>query len=142
MYDLRDLVSIGKSSTISHVVVESDCATKYSKGLEKLLSTPACIRLAIQASADAVDEYLPEGYVSIGRSIEYEHTLSTKVGMKVTVEATVTDVQPRHMVFRITIRDDLGQVGFGSHKRSIVNLESLLKRAENRGDLLINERPL
>lgn len=142
MYDLRDLVSVGLSAKISHVTKESDAATSYSKGLEDLLATPATIGLAIQAAAEAVDKYLPEGYISIGRYIEFEHTASTRIGMEVTVEATVVEVQPLLILFDIRVSDQLGEIGFGRHKRSIVILEKLTERSKRRASMLTNSRPI
>lgn len=142
MYDLRDLISVGRSAKISHVVQESDAATKYSKGLEELMATPAVIRLAIQASAEAIDQYLPEGYISIGRAVEFEHTASTRVGMEVTIEATVVEVQPLYIVLDIKVSDELGDIGFGKHKRSIVILEKLIERSKRRAALTTNSRPM
>jgi Predicted thioesterase len=142
MYDLRDIIQVGRSASITHVVTNDDAATKYSKGLEELLATPACIRLAIQAAAVAVDKYLPEGYVSIGRAIEFEHTASTRVGMRITVDATVIEVQPLYMVLKISVYDAVGEIGFGTHRRSIVNMESLLARSKRREAMQANDRPL
>lgn len=140
MYDLRDLVSVGRSAKIVHVVKDTDAATKYSKGLEELMSTPAIIRLAIQVSANAIDEYLPDGYISIGRSIEFEHTASSKIGMRVTVEAVVTDVQPLYIVLDIIASDEAGEIGRGKHKRSIVVVDKLKQRASERMYQTANSR--
>lgn len=138
MYDLRELVSVGRSAKVSREIKESDTATNYSKALHELMATPTVIRLAMQASAEAIDQFLPEGYISIGRQIEFEHTASTFLGIKVTVEATVVEVQPLYVVFDIKATDELGEIGFGRHRRSIANIESLLRRAKERKELMIN----
>lgn len=142
MYDLRDLVSTGLGAKITHKVVESDTATNYSPDLSELLSTTSIIGLAIKASADAVDQYLPEGFVSIGRSISFEHTASTRIGMTVTVEVTVSDVQPLYIDLDIKVSDELGEIGFGSHRRSIVVREYLMQRAKKREQMQLNSRPI
>ena len=140
MYDLRDLVAVGRSAKVQHVVRESDAAATYSKGLEELMSTPALLSLAIQVSANAIDQYLPEGYISIGRSIEFEHTAPTRVGTEITIEATVVDVQPLYIVLELKAGDELGSVGFGKHKRSIVAQNYFLERSERRAAQMINNR--
>lgn len=140
MYDLRELVSVGRSAKVSRVIQESDTATNYSKGLEELMASPAAIGLAMQASAEAIDKFLPEGFISIGRQIEFEHTASTMLGVKVTVEATVTDVQPLYIILDIRATDELGEIGHGTHRRSIVNTASLLRRAQTRKEQMLNSR--
>lgn len=142
MYDLRELVTIGASAKVSHRVVESDAATDYSQELRELLSTPAVIGLAIKAAAEAVDRYLPEGYVSIGRYIEFEHTASTRVGMQITLTATVTEVQPLYIILEVRASDEQGEVGFGMHKRSIVVKDYLMARSKRREALVQNSRPI
>lgn len=141
MYDLRELITVGTSAKITHVVQESDTATSYSKELSELMSTPCVIALIIHASSEAVDRYLPEGYVSIGRAIEFEHTASTRIGMKVTAEVVVTEVQPLYIVLDAKVFDELGEIGFGRHKRSIVVKDYLLARAKRREAMQSNSRP-
>ena len=138
MYDLRELVSVGRSAKVSRVIQESDTATNYSKELHDLMATPTVIRLAMNAAAEAIDQFLPDGYISIGRQLEFEHTASTFLGVKVTVEATVVEVQPQYIVFDIRATDELGEIGFGKHKRSIANVESVVRRAKERKERMIN----
>lgn len=142
MYNLRDLVPLDSSATVSKVVKESDTAMNYSPDLKTLLATPASIGIAIQASVAAIDKYLPEGFVSIGRHIEFEHTASTMLGVKVTMHAQVVEVHPTYILLKLVLRDGIGEIGHGTHKRSIVNSEALLGKAKRRVELMINERPL
>lgn len=140
MYDLRELVSIGRTAKVSRVINESDTSAGYSKGMEELMASPAAIGLAMQASAEAIDKFLPDGYISIGRQIDFEHTATTMIGVKVTVEATVADVQPLFIILDIKATDELGEIGHGTHRRSIVNMASLLRRAQTRKEQMINSR--
>lgn len=140
MYDLMDLVPTGSAASISRVVKDSDTATNFSPKLLTLLATPACIGMAIQASAEAVDKYLPEGFVSIGRNITFEHTAPTLLGVKVTMTAEVVEVAPTHLTIKLTLSDGVGEIGRGEHKRSIVNHAALLGRAKRRVDMMTNQR--
>lgn len=142
MYDLRQLIPLGSKASISRVVKESDTATNYAPPLQTLLATPACIGMAIQASVEAVDKYLPDGFVSIGRNIEFEHTASTLLGVEVTMTAEVVEVNPSYIVIKLTLRDGEGEIGQGKHRRSIVNCEGLLKKAKRRVEIMTNQRPI
>lgn len=139
MYDLRNLVPIGSTASISRVVRDSDTATNFSPNLETLLATPASIGMAIQACAEAVDRYLPEGFVSIGRSITFEHTAPTLLGVKVTMTAEIIEVTPTYITIKLTLSDDVGEIGHGEHKRSIVNHAALLEKAKRRVDMMTNQ---
>lgn len=140
MYDLRDLVPIGSASSISSVVRDSDTATNFSPKLLTLLATPASIGMAIQASAEAIDKHLPEGFVSIGRDITFEHTAPTLLGVKVTMTAEVVEVEPTYVTINLTLSDGIGEIGHGQHRRSIVNHEALLSKAQRRVEMMTNQR--
>lgn len=142
MYDLRDLVTVGVSGTVTRVVQESDTATNYSPQLQTLLATPTCIGLGIQASVAAIDALLPDGFVSIGRHIDFEHTASTFMGVEVRMTAKVVDVQPTYVDIVMTLSDEMGEIGHGTHRRSIVNVASLMARAMKRKELMMNKRPI
>lgn len=142
MYDLRDLIPLDSSASVNRIVKESDTATNYSQQLKNLLATPACIGMAIQASVAAIDKHLPDGFVSIGKSIEFEHTATTMLGVKVTMLAQVVEVQPTYVTLRLTLSDGVGEIGRGEHKRNIVNGEALLGRATRRIEMMTNERPM
>lgn len=140
MYDLRNLIPAGSSASISRVIQDSDTATNFSPKLLTLLATPASIGMAIQASAEAIDKHLPDGFVSIGRDITFEHTAPTLLGVKVTMTAEVVDVAPTYVTIKLTLSDGVGEIGHGEHKRSIVNHEALLGKAKRRVEMMTNQR--
>lgn len=142
MYDLRELIPPGSKASVSRVVKDSDTATNYSPDLQSLLATPACIGMAIQACVEAVDKYLPDGFVSIGRNIEFEHTASTLLGVEVTMTAEVVEVNPTNIMVKLTLCDSEGEIGHGKNRRTIVSCEGLLKRAKRRVELMTNKRPI
>lgn len=140
MYDLRDLIPIRSTASISSVVRDSDTATNFSPKLLTLLAIPSSIGLAIKASAEAIDKHLPDGFVSIGRDITFEHTAPTLLGVRVTMTAEVVEVEPTYVTIKLTLSDGLGEIGHGQHKRSIVNHEALLSKAQRRVDMMTNQR--
>lgn len=77
MFDLRNILSVGQNAMIRQVVQKSDTASNYTKELNELLATPACVGMAIKASIETIDQYLPEGFISIGYSTEFTHTATT-----------------------------------------------------------------
>jgi fluoroacetyl-CoA thioesterase len=140
MFDLRNILSIGQNSMIRHVVQNSDTFSNYSKDLNELLATPACVGMAIKASVETVDQYLPEGFVSIGYSTEFTHTAPTSLGMTITVKASIIELTDHEVVLQIEVWDDQGEVGHGTHKRTIVKHDALLKKARQRTRFLTNRK--
>jgi fluoroacetyl-CoA thioesterase len=138
MFDLRNILSIGQNSMIRHVVQNSDTFSNYSKDLNELLATPACVGMAIKASVETVDQYLPEGFVSIGYSTEFTHTAPTSLGMTITVKSSIIELTDHEVILKIEVWDDQGEVGHGTHKRVVVNHEALVKKARQRTRFLTN----
>ncbi len=140
MFDLRNILSIGQNAMIRQVVQKSDTASNYSKELNELLATPACVGMAIKASIETVDQYLPDGFISIGYSTEFTHTASTSLGMTITVKASIIEINDHEVILQIEAWDDQGEVGHGIHKRMVVNHEALLKKAKQRTRFLTNRK--
>jgi len=140
MVDLKNILSIGQNAIIRQVVQKSDTASDYSNDLNELLATPACVSMAIKASVQTVDQYLPEGLVSIGHLTEFTHTAPTSLGMTITVKASIIDITEHEVTLKIEAWDDQGEVGNGIHKRAVVNHDALLKRARQRTRFLTNRK--
>lgn len=140
MFDLRNILSVGQNAMIRQVVQKSDTASNYSKELNELLATPACVGMAIKASVETVDQYLPEGFVSIGHSTEFTHTAPTSLGMTITIKASIIALTDHEVTLQILAWDDQGEVGHGTHKRAVVNHEALIKKAKQRTRFLTSRK--
>lgn len=140
MFDLRNILSVGQNAMIRQVVQKSDTASNYSRELNELLATPACVGMAIKASVETVDQYLPEGFVSIGHSTEFTHTAPTSLGMTITIKASIIALTDHEVTLQILAWDDQGEVGHGTHKRVVVNHEALIKKAKQRTRFLTNRK--
>ena len=140
MFDLKQLLSIGQNTVIRKVVQRSDTAANYSKDLNKFLSTPSIIDMALRASMETIDKYLPDEYISIGYGIKFMHTATTSLGMTITLKVTIIDIEDHTIELRIEAWDEQGEIGHGLHKRSVVSKEHLYKQAEHRTRFLSNQR--
>jgi len=140
MFDLRNILSIGQNAMIRQVVQKSDTASNYTKELNELLATPSCVGMVIKASVETIDQYLPEGFISIGYSTEFTHTATTSLGMTITIKVTIIEIEEHEVVLQINAWDEQGEVAHGIHKRIVVNQEALLKKARQRTRFLTNHK--
>jgi predicted thioesterase len=123
---------MGLSRNIEITVDRSITASAVGSGGVDVLSTPSMILLFEQAARDAVQGSLPEGYTTVGTSVDIRHVSATPVGEKVTVEARVVDVDGRRIIFEVSASDRLGPVGEGIHQRFVVDLEKFMDRLDER----------
>lgn len=132
-----DYLKVGMNAVVRKIVQKADSAGNYSPGLQDLLSTPVCVDMVIKATTEAVNKYLPDGYITVGRAVEYVHDSSSLLGMTINLKATLTAIEGKHLFFTITVWDEMGEVGHGSHERIIVKRDEVLQKARERANFLV-----
>lgn len=129
--DLSHLVP-GRRGTATLVVGEEHTAARLGSGRAPVLATPMLVALMEAAAVDCVEGALPEGYESLGVSIEAEHMAATPAGMRATATAELIEVGGRMLTFRLEAHDDAGPIGSGRHKRVIVDAARFRAKAAAR----------
>ena len=132
--NVTERITVGLKREERGVSDEAHSARAVGSGLLPVLATPAMTALMEQAAAGALEEFLPEGWTSVGISLDVEHTSATSLGMGFRAEAEVTAVEGRKILFDVRAYDDAGEIGHGTHARFAVESEPFLaKAAKKRG---------
>ena len=76
----------------------------------------------------ALKPFLSAGQHTVGTRIDMSHSAATPVGMSVSAEIELVEVEGRRLRFRVTCRDDVEVIGEGHHERFIIDRDSFLKR--------------
>ncbi|WP_107772280.1 thioesterase family protein [Nocardioides sediminis] len=98
------------------------------RGDYDIFSTPNLVLLLEEAAIEALAPYLGEDQASVGTKVEVAHTAATLLGQTVTATATVTEVDRRRVVFSIDVRDDVEQIGSGTHERFVIDVPGFEER--------------
>ncbi len=123
----------GMEASIQKEITEEDTALNFGSGaLKTMLASPTLTALMIEASVKVIDPQLPDGYITIGKSIEVTHDNPTIQGMTVTVTAKVKSVENNKVNLDITAFDELGLIGTGRHVRFIVKYDKIMEKATSR----------
>ncbi len=126
-------IIIGDSLTMQKTVNESDTTGNYwTTHIENLLSTPGLVAMMQEASVALIDEKLPEGFISVGKSAEIVHEHPTVVGAVVTIRVEIKSFDGYHIRIKMIAYDDSGIVAKGSHMRSIVNEKWMKLKVQKR----------
>ena len=133
---LEDFLARGRNAVVRKIVQKSDCSGNYNLQLNEVMSTVACIDMAIRASVEAVDKHLPEGYITVGRQICFTHDAPSSIDMTVNVRATLVEISDRTLVFDIKAWDEMGDVGHGYYERVVVKHPDVIKKARERKSFL------
>lgn len=122
----------GMRAEIELVVEQQHTAMAFGSGGVKVLATPMMIGLMEKAALTAVDEYLGEGFATVGTIVNTKHMAATPVGMKVKAVAVLTNIEGKKLTFDIEAYDEKEKIGEGVHERYIIELAKFLKRTEEK----------
>lgn len=112
----------GLKGQCSIVVGKEHTAPHVGSGVVPVLATPVMINMFEAAALAAVEEVLPEGYQSVGITLDVRHFAATPVGMEVFAEAELVSVEGRTLRFRVAARDAHEPIGDGFHERVMIKL--------------------
>ncbi|HHT71378.1 MAG: hypothetical protein WAO22_08775 [bacterium] len=127
----------GAAATVQKVVTEADTALHFGSGaLKTMFATPVLVAFVVEAAVRAVDPKLPDGFVTVSTGFNFKHTAPTLLGLTVTVQAVLEQVQDNRLFFRFKAYDEVGEIGQGTHERAVVSLKGIMKSAEKRREQL------
>lgn len=101
-------------------------------GTLEVFATPAMIALMEKTACESVQPYLEEGCGTVGTALNIKHVSATPVGMTVTCESVLTEVEGRRLTFIVLASDEHGLIGEGTHERFIVNNEKFQSKADSK----------
>jgi len=126
-------IPVGAKGSFTMIVGPEHLASRFKDpSLPPVLATPLMILFMENAALDAVREYLPPGESALGTVVNIRHLAATPVGQRVTAEAVVTLVENRRIVFTVTARDEIQEIGSGIHERALVDLRRLTQRLDDK----------
>ncbi|HEY9531167.1 MAG TPA: thioesterase family protein [Burkholderiales bacterium] len=83
-------------------------------------ATPRMVSDIEYACRDMLLEHLDAGEDSVGTHVSIDHLAPTPMGLQVTIEVRVTEVDRRKITWEFSVRDLLEEVGRGRHVRFVV----------------------
>ena len=124
-------IPVGAKGSFTLVVAPEHLANRFKDAmLPPVLATPIMVLVMENAALNAVRAYLDPGESALGTVVDVRHLAATPVGQHVTAEAEVTEVDGRRIVFAVTARDEIEEIGKGIHERMVVDLRRLTQRLD------------
>ena len=122
-------ITAGMKNEAKETVTEKNTAAVMGSGSLPVYATPAMTCLMEKAAAELLEKELPEGWTSVGISLQIQHKAATPLGGKVRAEAELIEADGRRFVFQVRAFDDLEEIGCGQHERFAVVKEKFLSKA-------------
>jgi fluoroacetyl-CoA thioesterase len=142
-------LAVGLRATVRAVVGQSDTAIAMGSGDVPVLGTPRLLARAEAASVAAVAPQLADGQTSVGTAVRLEHRRPSPLGADLSVEAELTEIDGRRLVFMFIARAPRGPaagagradddededevIGAGTVERVVVDREHFVARLEAGG---------
>src|SRR5258708_3020941 len=82
---------------------------------------------------NAIKAHLEDGWDTVGTMVHVRHLAATPLGMSVTFQAEVLEVDGRRILCRVEAFDEKEKIGEGTHERAVVNVEKFAKRRFEKG---------
>lgn len=121
-------MQVGQKNQISTQVQVNDTAKVFGSGELEVLATPRMIALMEECAYKCISADLEVGASSVGTQLNVKHVSATPVGMNVTVEAEITEIDGRRVCFSVKAYDEAGLIGEGTHERFIVFSEKFISK--------------
>jgi predicted thioesterase len=111
----------------SLVVDEARCIGFMGKeGM--VYATPRMVSDVEYACRDFLLQHLDPSEDSVGAHVSIDHLAATPMGLKVTIEARVEELDRRKVVFGFSVKDPIEEVGRGKHIRFVVETAKTRER--------------
>jgi len=122
-------IPVGARGTYSLRVMPGHLANQFKDAvLPQVFATPMMVTIMENAALNAVRDYLEPGESVVGTVVNVRHLAATPVGHTVTAEAEVTKVDGRRIEFKVSARDEIEEIGVGTHERMVVDLARVDKK--------------
>jgi fluoroacetyl-CoA thioesterase len=126
-------IPVGAKGTFALRVTPAHLANQFKDAaLPRVFATPMMVTAMENAALNAVREYLDPNESAVGTGVNIRHLAATPVGHQVTAEAVVTKVDGRRIEFKVTARDEIEEIGNGTHERMVVDLDRLDGRLKSK----------
>ena len=110
------------------IEIDADRCIGFMGPANAVYATPRMVNDVEYTCRDLLLRHLDPGEDSVGSHVSIDHLAATPLGMQVTIEARIAEVDRRRVVFEFTVRDNLEECGRGKHVRFVVESEKSKER--------------
>ena len=118
-------MNIGDILTLTHTVEAHETAEILGSGGLPVYSTPSMICL-MELTAYKLAE--GHGHQTVGTKVNISHMKASKVGTELKASAEVLEFEGRRILYKVTVADEAGIVGEGTHERFIIDPERFMAK--------------
>ena len=115
-------------ATKREVVVNPERCIGFMGTEGAVYATPRMVSDVEYACRDWLLEHLDPGEDSVGAHVSIDHLAATPLGLAVSIEVTVLEIDRRKVVFNFSVKDPVEECGRGKHVRFVVETAKTRER--------------
>ena len=124
---MKATLAAGVSIT-REVVIDRERTIDFMGEAARVYATPMLVKDIEVTCRELLLAHLDAGEDSVGTRVELDHLAATLLGMKVKIEAKVSEVKGRAVTFEVSAHDGLDAVCRCKHVRFVVDLKQTEQR--------------
>ena len=97
-----------------------------------VLATAMMAAFIEQTSIQCLRPFLSPEQHTVGIHVDVGHVAATPVGMKVTAEVELVEVDGKALLFKVSCRDEAGLIGEGVHRRATIDVARFMQRLQEK----------
>lgn len=128
--DLRPGLRHRETLTVSEALSVPAQARHFDRttDMPSVFATAQMIAFVEWTCVHALAPYLAPDQRTVGTRVEMTHTAATPIGMIVTAEVELVEVNDRTLRFKVSCRDETDPIGEGFHERTIIDHARFMAR--------------
>ncbi len=107
---------------VTRITIDRDRTISFMGEEARVYSTPSMVNDLEYACRDLVAEHADAGEDSVGMGVAVTHLAPTPLNMTVEITVRVVAIEGRKVSFELSAKDDLEQIGAGTHARFVVDV--------------------
>src|SRR5215470_15420482 len=124
---MKSTLQVGLTSTKRLVIDEGRCIGFMGKeGM--VYATPRMVLDVEYTCRELLLEHLDDGEDSVGAHISIDHLAATPLGLEVTIDIKIFEIEKRRVAFEFSVRDPIEECGRGKHVRFVADKAKSFER--------------
>jgi predicted thioesterase len=124
---MKNTLQVGLAAT-SHITVDEARCIGFMGREGMVYSTPRMVLDVEFACRDLLLQHLDEGEDSVGAHVSIDHLAATPLGLDVTIDVKIVDIEKRRVTFEFSARDPVEDCGRGRHVRFVADKAKSFER--------------
>src|SRR3954452_6990613 len=115
-------------SQVKRILIDRDRTISFMGEEARVYATPRLVSDIEYTCRDLIMEHADPGEDSVGMEVAIKHLAPTLLGMTVEITVRVLAVDGRKVSFDVAVKDELDNVGAGTHTRFVVDKAKTFER--------------